>query len=188
VLGLLKQDIDEADARLKVEPMPYIDRDYQRSAILAVEKGLEEGKRELLVAMATGTGKTRTCIGLCYRLLKTKRCRRVLFLVDRSALGKQTADALKELRLENLQTFTDIFNVKELGDLKPDSETKLHIATIQDRAGGRGLEGRGLASGGSARAQLGRAQRRASRGQQHELAAPARVSSGASCRRRTARF
>lgn len=131
LLGLLKQDIDEADARLRVEPMPYIDRDYQRSAILAVEKGLEGGRRELLVAMATGTGKTRTCIGLCYRLLKTKRCRRVLFLVDRSALGKQTADALKELRLENLQTFTDIFSVKELGDLKPDSETKLHIATIQ---------------------------------------------------------
>ncbi len=111
--------------------MPYIDRNYQKSAILAIEKGLEDGKRELLVAMATGTGKTRTCIGLCYRLLKTKRCRRVLFLVDRSALGKQTADALKDLRLENLQTFTDIFDVKELGDLKPDSETKLHIATIQ---------------------------------------------------------
>ena len=43
-------------AKLKVEPMPYIDRDYQRNAILAVEKGLEEGKRELLVAMATGHG------------------------------------------------------------------------------------------------------------------------------------
>jgi len=53
--------------------------------------------------MATGTGKTRTCSRLCYRLLKTGRCRRILFLVDRNALGKQTADALKDLRLENLQ-------------------------------------------------------------------------------------
>ncbi len=131
LLDLLKQNVDEAHAKLKVEPMPYIDREYQRSAILAVEKGLEAGKRELLVAMATGTGKTRTCIGLCYRLLKTKRFRRVLFLVDRNALGKQTADALKDLRLENLQTFTDIFDVKELADLKPDRETKLQIATIQ---------------------------------------------------------
>jgi type I restriction enzyme R subunit len=131
LLDLLKQDVDEAHARLKVEPMPYIEREYQRSAILAVEKGLEEGKRELLVAMATGTGKTRTCIGLCYRLLKTKRFRRVLFLVDRNALGKQTANALKELRLENLQTFTDIFDVKEMGDLTPDRETRMHIATIQ---------------------------------------------------------
>jgi type I restriction enzyme, R subunit len=129
--ALLRQDVDDAHAKLKVEPMPYIDRDYQRNAILAVEKGLEEGKRELLVAMATGTGKTRTCIGLAYRLLKSRRFRRVLFLVDRNALGKQTADALKDLRLENLQTFADIFGMKELADVKPDPDTKLQIATIQ---------------------------------------------------------
>lgn len=131
LLDVLRQDVDKAHAALEVEPMPYIDREYQRSAILAVEKGLEEGKREVLVAMATGTGKTRTCIGLCYRLLKTRRFRRVLFLVDRNALGKQTADAFKDLRLENLQTFTDIFDVKEMGDLKPERTTRLHIATIQ---------------------------------------------------------
>jgi type I restriction enzyme R subunit len=131
LLDLLKQNVDDAHAKLKVEPMPYIDREYQKNAILAVEQGLEQGKRELLVAMATGTGKTRTCIGLCYRLLKTKRFRRVLFLVDRNALGKQTADALKDLHLENLQTFTQIFDVKELADLKPERETKLQIATIQ---------------------------------------------------------
>ncbi len=131
LVDLLRQDVDEAHAKLQVEPMPYIDREYQRKAILAVEAGLEKGQRELLLAMATGTGKTRTCIGLVYRLLKTKRFRRVLFLVDRSALGRQTGDALKDLRLENLQTFTDIFDVKELGDLKPDRETKLQLATIQ---------------------------------------------------------
>ena len=131
LLDRLKQDVDSADAQLKVEPMPYIDRDYQRKAIRAVEQGLEEGRREMLLAMATGTGKTRTCIGLCYRLLKSKRCRRILFLVDRTALGTQTADALKELRIENQQTFTDIYDVKELGDLKIERETKLHIATIQ---------------------------------------------------------
>ncbi len=131
LLDLLRQNVDEAHAKLKVEPMPYIERAYQQNAIRAVENGLEAGKRELLVAMATGTGKTRTCIGLCYRLLKTKRFRRVLFLVDRNALGKQTADAFKDLRLENLQTFTDIFDVKELGDVKPERGTRLHIATIQ---------------------------------------------------------
>ena len=132
LLDLLKQNVDEAHAKLKVEPMPYIDRDVpaeRRSS--PSRRASKTGKRELLVAMATGTGKTRTCIGLCYRLLKTKRFRRVLFLVDRNALGKQTADAFKDLRLENLQTFTDIFDVKELGDLKPERETKLQIATIQ---------------------------------------------------------
>ena len=131
LVDLLKQNEDEAYAKLKVEPMPYIDRDYQRAAILSVESALEAGKRELLLAMATGTGKTRTCIGLCYRLIKSGRFRRVLFLVDRNALGQQTADALKDLRLENLQTFTDIYDVKELADLKPERETRLHIATIQ---------------------------------------------------------
>jgi type I restriction enzyme R subunit len=131
LLDRLRQDVDTADAQLKVEPMPYIDREYQRKAIRAVEQGLADGRTEMLLAMATGTGKTRTCIGLCYRLLKTKRCRRILFLVDRTALGTQTADALKELRIENQQTFTDIYDVKELEDLKIERETKLHIATIQ---------------------------------------------------------
>ncbi len=135
LVDLLKQDMDAAFAMLKSEPMPYIDRPYQKDAILAVEKSLEVGQRELLVAMATGTGKTRTCIGICYRLLKSRRFRRVLFLVDRNALGRQTADAFKDLRLENLQTFTDIFEVKELADLKPNRETKLHIATIQAMVG-----------------------------------------------------
>lgn len=131
LLDLLKQNVDDAHAKLKVEAMDYIDRDYQRRAILAVESALERGAREALVAMATGTGKTRTCIGFCYRVLKTRRFRRVLFLVDRSALGVQTANALKELRLENLQTFPEIFDVKELGDLRPERETRLHIATVQ---------------------------------------------------------
>lgn len=131
LLDVLRQNIDEAHEKLKVEPMPYIDRDYQRQAILAVEQGLEEGKREVLIAMATGTGKTRTCIGLCYRLLKTKRFRRVLFLVDRNALGRQTADVLKDLKLENLQPFTDIFDLKEIGDIKPDRNTRMQIATVQ---------------------------------------------------------
>jgi type I restriction enzyme R subunit len=39
--------------------------------------------------MATGTGKTRTSVALMYRLLKHKRFRRILFLVDRNALGEQ---------------------------------------------------------------------------------------------------
>jgi type I restriction enzyme R subunit len=35
------------------------------------------------------------------------------------------------VRLENLQTFPDIYDVKELGDLRSDSDTRLHIATVQ---------------------------------------------------------
>ncbi len=131
LLDQLARDVEGAYAKLKVEPMPYIDREYQRNAIRAVESALEAGQRAALLAMATGTGKTRTCIGLAYRLIKSGRFRRILFLVDRSALGHQTASALKDLRLEALQSFTDIYDVKELGDITPDSDTRLHIATIQ---------------------------------------------------------
>jgi len=81
--------------------------------------------------MATGTGKTKTCIALVYRLLKSERFRRILFLVDRSALGEQAADAFHETRMENLQTFADIFGIKALVDKMPDDDTKVHIATIQ---------------------------------------------------------
>ena len=130
--AMLKQDHERAHAQLKVEPTEYLGlRDYQLAAIRAVEAAIERGQRECLVAMATGTGKTRTCIGLTYRLLKTRRFRRVLFLVDRSALGEQTANAYKDARLESLQTFADIFGMKELSDIKPDPDTKLQIATIQ---------------------------------------------------------
>ncbi|MCA9041095.1 MAG: DEAD/DEAH box helicase family protein, partial [Planctomycetaceae bacterium] len=129
---LLKQEIAEADQRLEEESLDYLPlRDYQRKAIRTVEKAIAKGRQEMLVAMATGTGKTRTCIGLIYRLIKSGRFRRVLFLVDRSALGTQSADSFKDVRIENLQSFADIYDVKELGDLRPEKETKVHIATVQ---------------------------------------------------------
>ena len=133
LLELLKQDVDgrRRAARGRAAPTTCDCATTSSPPSAPSRAALAEGRRELLVAMATGTGKTRTCIGLIYRLLKAKRFRRVLFLVDRNALGEQTADAFKEVRLENLQTFTDIFDVKELGDIKPDADTRLHIATIQ---------------------------------------------------------
>jgi len=81
--------------------------------------------------MATGTGKTRLAIGLIYRLIKSKRFRRVLFLVDRNALGEQTGDKFKETRLEDLQTFDRIFDLKEVSDAEVEPETKVHISTVQ---------------------------------------------------------
>jgi len=131
--ALLKQDAAQSHERLKVEPFNYGFplRHYQQDAIQAVEGGIEAGRRDMLLAMATGTGKTKTCIALIYRLLKTQRFRRVLFLVDRSALGQQAADAFKDTRMESLQTFADVFGIKELGDQKPDAETAVHVATVQ---------------------------------------------------------
>ena len=106
-------------------------RPYQQTAIRDTEKRIGQGQREILLAMATGTGKTKTCIALIYRLLKAQRFRRILFLVDRSALGEQAANSFKDTRMERLQTFADIFGIKELKAQSPDDDTAVHIATVQ---------------------------------------------------------
>ncbi len=130
---LLKRSDEEAHERLKAEPFSYgfTLRPYQQDAILAVEAAIARGRREMLLAMATGTGKTKTCVALIYRLLKAQRLRRVLFLVDRSALGEQAANAFKDTRMESLQTFADVFAIKELDQQTPDTDTAVHIATVQ---------------------------------------------------------
>lgn len=130
---LLQRDEDRAHAELANAAFDYGFplRPYQQKAILATEASIQEGQRAILLAMATGTGKTKTCIALIYRLLKAKRFRRILFLVDRSALGEQAANAFKDTRMERLQTFADIFGIKDLDDQLPDADTAVQLATVQ---------------------------------------------------------
>lgn len=71
-------------------------RDYQIRAIRAVMEGIEKKKRDFLLVMATGTGKTRTCIALIDALMRAGHAERVLFLVDRIALREQALTAFKE--------------------------------------------------------------------------------------------
>ena len=133
LLALLKRDERQADAKLAAEPFEYGFplRPYQRQAIQAVERGVADGQRAMLLAMATGTGKTKTCVALIYRFLKTQRFRRVLFLVDRSALGEQAANAFKDTRMDSLRTFAEIFGIKEIDEQAPERDTAVHIATVQ---------------------------------------------------------
>jgi len=70
-------------------PAFYQIRPYQVNAITAVEQAINDGKREMLVAMATGTGKTFVTVAQIYRLLKSQQFKRILFLVDRRALAAQ---------------------------------------------------------------------------------------------------
>jgi len=106
-------------------------RPYQKRAIEAVEAALETERRAMLLAMATGTGKTKVAIALLYRLLAAKRFRRVCFVVDRSALGIQAAGEFATTRIVSAKTFGDIFGLKGLDTIKPESETRVHICTIQ---------------------------------------------------------
>lgn len=71
-------------------------RPYQQRAIKAVADVFDRKQREALLVMATGTGKTRTVIGLVDLLQRANWAKRVLFLADRTALVKQAAKAFTE--------------------------------------------------------------------------------------------
>ena len=134
--GLKAQlDIDReaADAALKATPFDFgFDlRPYQQRAIQEVEKGLAADRRQMLLAMATGTGKTKLAIAMLYRLLAAKRFHRICFVVDRSALGEQAEAEFRSTKVVSVKTFADIFGLKGLDDVAPNSETKVHICTIQ---------------------------------------------------------
>lgn len=132
LLDLLTRDIAQAEVKLNQEPLAYLNlRDYQQTAIQQVEHSLSQGQKNILVAMATGTGKTRTIIGLIYRLLKAERFKRILFLVDRTSLGTQALDSMKEMPLEQNLTLSSIYNINELGDMQAEAETRAQVATVQ---------------------------------------------------------
>lgn len=91
-----------ATAQVKRDPMSVtidkhiVERDYQMACIDALCKEIGAGRRKLLVEMATGTGKTRTAAAFIKRLFEANAVTRVLFLVDRIPLAKQTEDAFAE--------------------------------------------------------------------------------------------
>ncbi len=108
----LSRDIPAASGWLRDHPVDNrFLRPYQRDAIAGVEEGLLAGKRRMLVAMATGTGKTFTTIGLIYRLMKSGFARRILFLVDRRALAAQAAGAMAVFEPESGLKFDRIYEV-----------------------------------------------------------------------------
>jgi type I restriction enzyme R subunit len=131
--GELEINQDAATAALKEMPFEFGFplRDYQKDAIKAVEGALGAGRRSMLLAMATGTGKTKLAIALLYRLLATKSFRRICFVVDRSALGEQAAGEFSTTKIVSGKAFADIFGLKKLADVTPETETKVHICTIQ---------------------------------------------------------
>ena len=134
----LEKDITAANSALQNTPFDLLRdpdglnlRKYQINAIEAAEQAVIDGKQTVLLSMATGTGKTRTILGMIYRFIKSDRFKRVLFLVDRTALGEQAEDVFKEVKIEELMTLDSIYNIKGLDEKEIDRETKIHIATVQ---------------------------------------------------------
>lgn len=138
IMERLEKDIQAGNDALRAMPYDLLTdkdglnlREYQIKAIKAAEKAVINGQREVLIAMATGTGKTRTVLGMIYRFLKTNRFKRILFLVDRTSLGDQASDVFKEVKLEELMTLDEIYNIKGLDEKTVDKETRIQVATVQ---------------------------------------------------------
>ncbi len=122
--------------RQRLKTMPPLDPaglwPVQEKAIRNLEESLAAGRQRALVQMATGSGKTFTACNLIYRLIKHAGAGRVLFLVDRSNLGRQT---LREFQGFNTpddgRKFTELYNVQHLRSAHIDGVSRVCIATIQ---------------------------------------------------------
>lgn len=134
----LSQDIDKANEALATYSDSFMEdptglnlRDYQIRAISKTTEAIVSGKRTALLAMATGTGKTRTVLGLIYKMLESKRFKRILFLVDRVSLGEQAMDTFKDVKLKDLMTLDEIYEIKDIDDNEINLETKVSVSTVQ---------------------------------------------------------
>ena len=121
-------------ARLKTMP-PLATaglRDCQVEAIGGLERSLAENRPRALIQMATGSGKTFTAVSSAYRLIKHAGARRVLFLVDRANLGRQTLKEFQQYATpDDGRKFTELYNVQHLAGGGIDPVSKVCISTIQ---------------------------------------------------------
>ncbi len=101
-------------------------RPYQEQAIIDTEKALINNKRHMLIAMATGSGKTFLTVSQIYRFLKSGTAKRVLFLVDRKALAAQAVrtfssfDTPTGLKFDTeYEVYSQAFRKEDFGDDEP---------------------------------------------------------------------
>lgn len=104
----------------------------QVEAITGLEQSFAESRPRALIQMATGSGKTFTAVSFIYRLIKFSGAKRVLFLVDRNNLGKQTLREFQGYRTpDDGRLFTELYNVQRLTSNVIDPVGKVTITTIQ---------------------------------------------------------
>jgi len=104
----------------------------QERAIQNLEKSLGDDRPRSLIQMATGSGKTFTACNFIYRLIKHARAKRVLFLVDRGNLGRQTYKEFQQFATpDDGRKFTELYNVQHLQSNKLDPVSRVCITTVQ---------------------------------------------------------
>ena len=114
--------------RLRTEGM----RPPQIDAIRNLEYSLAQNRPRALVQMATGSGKTYTAVALVYRLIRHAGARRVLFMVDRGNLARQTMREFQQyVTPDDGRKFTELYNVQHLQSNAIDPVSRVCITTIQ---------------------------------------------------------
>ena len=120
----------------RLQQMPPLEthgmRDCQIAAIQNLEQSLSQNRRRALIQMQTGSGKTYTAVAQAYRLIKFAEAKRIVFLVDRANLGKQTLNEFQQyVTPDDGRKFTELYNVQWLRSNKIDPVAKVVITTIQ---------------------------------------------------------
>jgi type I restriction enzyme R subunit len=107
-------------------------RRIQVEAINRVEGSMLRNHPRALAQMATGSGKTFMAANLAYRLVLTAGAERVLFLVDRANLGRQTLREFQQFATPgDGRKFTDLYNVQLLTSNRIDPAARVVITTVQ---------------------------------------------------------
>ncbi|MFA5412644.1 MAG: type I restriction-modification enzyme R subunit C-terminal domain-containing protein [Candidatus Micrarchaeia archaeon] len=133
---LLEWANDDTTLRARLKKLPPLIKEGLRpcqvEAITNLEKSLASGKPRALIQMASGSGKTYTAVNSIYRLIKFGKARRVLFLVDRSNLGRQAKkEFMQFVTPDDGRKFTDLYNVQHLTTSNIDPVSNVCITTIQ---------------------------------------------------------
>ncbi|HWI04536.1 MAG TPA: DEAD/DEAH box helicase family protein, partial [Acidimicrobiales bacterium] len=107
-------------------------RDAQFTAITNLECSLKDNHPRALIQMATGSGKTLAAANICERLIRHVQAKRILFLVDRDNLGKQTLKEFQGFEVPGSgRKFTELYNVQHLTHNRVDPVASVCIGTIQ---------------------------------------------------------
>jgi type I restriction enzyme, R subunit len=122
--------------RARLRQMPPLVTDglwpAQVEAIQNLEASLALDRPRALIQMATGSGKTFTAVNFTYRLVRHARASRVLFLVDRNNLGRQTLREFQSFTTpDDGRKFSELYNVQRLESNAIDPVNHVVITTIQ---------------------------------------------------------
>jgi type I restriction enzyme R subunit len=132
------RDVGAGSLRARIADLPELEPDPARlraaqyEAIRNLERSLHANRPRALIQMATGSGKTFAAANICERLIHHTQARRILFLVDRANLGRQTLKEFQGFEVPGSgRKFSELYNVQLLSHNRLDPVASVCIGTIQ---------------------------------------------------------